>query len=401
MSDDLGYGDLSSYGAEDIRTPYIDGIGNAGVRFTDFYAGASVCTATRVSLMTARYPQRVAGLDLPLQAAATEARGLPATGRSLPRLLKNIGYSTALIGKWHLGYGAEYSPLTHGFDYFFGQKSAFGNYFQHINGAGLPDLWENDSAVSLEGHITDLITERAVAFMERNAGSPFFLDVSYSAPHVGRNTITSRIQYVQTVEHLDAAVGELLETIDRLGLAERTLIIFTNDNGGETIAHNGPLFHRKWTVWEGGIRVPTMITWPGQIPTGRVSDLVGITMDLTATVLAVAGVSDAGELDGTDLIPILTGAALAPARTLFWRSPDRRQLAARNGDWKFLAEAGGSFGPHVMLFNVREDPGERNDLSTIRSERLQPFTVSISAWLRDVTGDPTCGNIPRAVTGAC
>jgi len=406
ITDDLGYGDLGSYGAPDVKTPNLDRLAREGVRMTDFYANGATCTPTRAGLISGRYQQRF-GLELPLGAggAADAERGLAPTGWSLPQLLKGNGYATALIGKWHLGWKDEFRPAAHGFEYFFGFKSGFVDYYQHTAGGASPlkeDLFENDRPVRVRGYLTDVITERAVQFIEQHARKPFFVDVSYSAAHWpyqrpddptpardnGRHLTpfddptSTRADYVAMVERMDQGVGRILEALERTGVSDRTLVIFTNDNGGEWLSRNAPLFHHKGTVWEGGIRVPTIIRWPGRIPGGSVSRQVGITMDLTASVLAATGTtvpSDARP-DGVNLLPVLQARSAELERTLFWRvSGARSQQAVRSGAWKLVVDAG-----RPMLFNLVADVGERNNMIGQRPEiarRLQPL---LAAWQAQV-----------------
>lgn len=404
ITDDAGYADFGSYGATDIRTPNIDSLAKAGTRFTDYYA-APTCTPTRAALITGRYQQRVA-LEVPLGNASTPARdqGLPARGYSLPQLLKNSGYSTALIGKWHLGYRPEFGPNAHGFDYFFGHLSGYVDFYQHTGGDGVHDLYENGEPVHADGYMTDMITERSVKFIEEHAGRPFFLEVAYNAPHwpfqvpgkpsvapgharlvhpADENT-SSRADYAAMVEHVDHGVGQLLATLDRLGLAGETLVIFTNDNGGEWLSDNGPLFHRKGTIWEGGIRVPLIMRWPGRIPAGGTTSQVGMVMDLTATILAAtkAPVPAEARLEGVDLLPLVQPNAKPVERTIFFRLTARQQRAVRQGDWKVMVEAN-----HTMLFNVAADPGERNDVAKERPDIVRRLFPLIAAWGRDVDAE--------------
>src|SRR5688572_13247493 len=229
ITDDMGWADLGSYGATDIRTPNLDRLAREGLRLTDFYANGVTCSPTRAGLISGRYQQRY-GIEAPLPNAARAGdRGLPATGRSLPQLLKNNGYATALIGKWHLGYAKEKSPNAHGFDYFFGLKSGYHDYYTHDDGEGEPDLWENDTRIERTGYTTDLVTERAARFIDEHKSGPFFLDVAYTAPHwpyqvpgspsvapnharhvMPQNRETSsRSDYVAMVEHLDTQIGAL------------------------------------------------------------------------------------------------------------------------------------------------------------------------------------------------
>ena len=411
ITDDLGYGDIGSYGATDIRTPNLDQLAREGARFTQFYANAPTCTPTRAGLMTGRWQQRV-NLEYPLgmQRPADYDRGLTPNGRTLPHLMKNAGYATALVGKWHLGWKPEFSPIRHGFDYFFGLKAGFHDFYTHTTPdtpvSGGRDLYENDSLVAVEGYTTDLITDRSIRFIEQNARRPFFIDVAYNAPHwpyqvpdkpsVARDSArhlrpwddstSTRADYVQMVERLDVGVGRILATLDRLGLRENTIVIFTNDNGGEWLSRNTPFFSGKFTVWEGGLRVPMIVRWPGQIRAGIVSSQVGITMDLTRSILTAAGASLPAELklDGIDILAIAAGGEPEQERTLYWRilNPPRRQSAIRSGDWKFVLDAG-----NPMLFDLRNDAGERVNLVSRHPAIVQRLFAQYSAWENEVTAE--------------
>ncbi len=377
-----------------------------------------MCTPTRVGFITGRYQQRL-GLERPLPNARSDGRGgltangrgVVADGRTLPQLLKNSGYATALVGKWHLGYELDQSPNAHGFDYFFGFKSGFVDYYQHTNGRGVDDLWENEQQIQMDGYLTDLITERSTEFIRENASRPFFLSVQYNAAHwpyqppdrpsVARNNAThlqphsentgTRQDYVAMLERADQGIGEIVRALNDAGVSDNTLVIFTNDNGGEWLARNAPLFNRKWTVWEGGIRVPAILRWPGVIPAGRVTDQVGITMDLTATILAVTEAklpADIG-LEGINLLPILTAQAPEEERTLFWRSVDGRR-AVRSGDWKLVVD-----GPNTFVFNLRTDVGERNDMANIRQDVARRLRLMLAEWEADVNAEAEAGRYRR------
>ncbi|MCC6245202.1 MAG: sulfatase-like hydrolase/transferase [Gemmatimonadaceae bacterium] len=405
MTDDMGYGDLPSYGGKDIKAPNINGLARAGVRFTQFYANATMCTPTRAGFITGRYQQRYGpAVEQALGgvSSASAERGLVATGRSLPQLLKNSGYATALIGKWHLGYTSAYSPNAHGFEEFFGIKSGYVDYYQHTDGAGRPDLFENATPITAQGYMTDLITERAVAFLEKHTNTPFFMDVAYTGPHwpyqppdqpsVARNNArhlmphdsatSTRADYVAMVERVDRGVGQIVATLKRLGLEQNTMVIFTNDNGGEWLSNNTPFYHGKWTLWEGGLRVPTIIKWPGRVPAGRVSSQVGITMDLTASILAAtnATVPDSTRLEGINLIPLL--ASTPVERTLFWRTDagGRTQAAARKGYWKIVVD-----GTHTMLFDLRTDVQERRNVAAQQPAKVRELWLALQAWSADVS----------------
>jgi arylsulfatase A-like enzyme len=409
MTDDLGYGDIGVYGGTDIATPRLDRLAREGIRFTDFYANASNCSPTRTGFLTGRYQQRY-GIERPLSARGNvDGLGLDADGRTLPQLLKNSGYATGLVGKWHLGYEDNQVPNAHGFDYFFGFQAGYTDYYRHTDGNGNPDLWQNRQQISEDGYMTDMITERAVAFIEANAGSPFFLSVQYNAPHwpyqlpdspsvaVDNGTHLqpyddnpgTREIYAAMVERADQGVGQIVDAVDAAGLSENTLIIYTNDNGGEWLSRNDPLFENKSSIYEGGIRVPAMLRWPGTIPAGRVTDQVGITMDLTRTILVAAGAELPSDLDleGIDLLPIITGESPEVPRTLFWRTRGG-QRAVRSGNWKYITQYPG-VGERNFVFDLRLDVGEHNDLAWSAqgqavARKLRPL---LDAWEAEVSAE--------------
>lgn len=418
MTDDMGYGDLGSYGATDVNTPNIDRLAHEGVLLTDFYA-APQCTPTRASLITGRYQQRVALERAMGSVGPSLEQGLRATGHSLPQLLKDNGYSTALIGKWHLGYKSEYGPNAHGFDYFFGNLSGYVDYYTHIrSGDGERDLFENTTPVYREGYLTDLTTEAALRFVRQKAEQPFFLSLAYNAPHwpfqrpdqyseapdrgrfqsPAHDPAATREDYVAMLERVDEGVGELLSVLDELDLTRRTLVIFTNDNGGEWLSRSGPLFNRKDTLWEGGIRVPTIFRWTGSLPEGLSSNQVGITMDLTATILAVTGTpvpAEAPRPEGINLVPILQGRAPVAERTLFWRidTSNRQQRAVRSGRWKLLVDGGS-----LLLFDLQTDLAERNDLAMHRTDLVRKLRALIGEWEEDVDSEAMANQASHSVS---
>jgi arylsulfatase A-like enzyme len=401
VADDLGYGDLGCYGSKDLRTPHLDRLAKAGVRLTDAYANAAVCSPTRAALITGRYPQR-SGFEWVVDYGQKDF-GLPASPTSLPRLLKDAGYRTALFGKWHLGYRDEWAPNAHGFDEFFGFLAADLDYYAHTEATGDPGLYENTKPVEKKGYLTDLFTDRAVEFIGENAKHPFFLEVAYNAPHwpfqapgrpddvrahetYGPKTGT-RADYVKMVEHLDAEIGRVLQAIDDRGLAEDTLVVFFSDNGGERLSDNGPLFHGKYTLWEGGIRVPMIVRWPRAIPGNTTSAQAVITTDVTASALAAAGVAPPKDPqpDGEDVVPILAGKKPPHERTFFWRmvlpGDESGQKAVRRGKWKYVLDR-----RTELLFDLEADVGER----TNRAYR-DPKVV---AELRDALKDWEAGLPP-------
>jgi arylsulfatase A-like enzyme len=339
------------------------------------------------------------------------AEGLATEKVTVAEALKQAGYATGMFGKWHLGYRKEFGPNAHGFDEFFGFLSGATDYYTHRGDLGGADLYEDTTAVETPTYLTDEITRRAVAFIDRDRADPFFLEVAYNAVHwpfeppdlpqarrVQRRLYqgpadsvpATRHDYALMMERADRGIGEILRALDRRGFTRNTLVIFTNDNGGEWLSRNAPFFHRKGTLWEGGIRVPLIMRWPARLPAGRTSSQVAITMDLTASILAAAEVPRSPEhpLDGIDLVPILRGGTQVE-RDLYWRvvRPVRQQRAVRSGPWKLLVDgAAGTTGAdgHLMLFDLRSDPGERNDLAAKYPERVRRMRALIAAWELDV-----------------
>ena len=410
IADDMGYGDIGVYGATDTRTPHLDRLAADGVRLTDFYANAPVCTPTRAALMTGRYQQRLM-LERPLASVGADLEAvLPVTGRSVPQLLREAGYRTALIGKWHLGYRPEAGPRAHGFDYFWGFLSGYLDWYTHVRGDGQHDVWENETPTQVDGYFHHETTRRAQAEIDRSVteGRPFFLEVAYGAPHWPfqsptvasvaerrNNSMTpdpsdaeaaTRADYVAIMEDFDAEIGKLLERVHHHGIDRDTLVIFMSDNGGEWLSRNSPLFHRKDTVWEGGIRVPAILRWPARLPRGTVSGQVGITMDVSASVVAAAGVVRQDlAFEGQDLVDLLATGRVVE-RELMWRvnRPHVQQRAVRAGDFKYVEDGGLRF-----LFNVRTDPGEREDLTSRDPARVRALRARVAAWEADVDAEAT------------
>jgi arylsulfatase A-like enzyme len=406
--DDLGYGDVGSYGAKDISTPNIDRLARQGVRLTDCYAAAPLCTPTRAAFMTGRYQHRV-GIENVFTPRDVD-KGLSPAEPTLPRLLKNAGYTTGLVGKWHLGFKPEFGPNRHGFDEFYGFLSGAHDYYSHVNEAGKQDLYENERPVTLTGYITDEIARRAVSFIDRHAAERFFLDVAFSATHwpfqppdmsappaipAGDDFVEewaaggTRADYVRMLESADRAIGAILAALDRHQLRDSTLVIFTSDNGGEWLSRMGPLSQRKGSLSEGGIRVPCIFRWPARLPAGKTSAQTAITMDLTATILVAAGASSNQPLDGIDLVPILARKQKPLERNLYWRSawPNSPEKALRSGKWKWISTSPRMLFPG-QLFDLSIDPGERNDLAIEHSDLLKKFKAMYVQWEKEV--------VPRA-----
>lgn len=312
---------------------------------------------------------------------------------------------TGLVGKWHLGFTPQFGPNAHGFDEFFGFLGGAHDYYRHQSANGSPDLYENDRPVAAATYLTDEITKRAVGFIDRHAAQPFFIEVAYNAVHWpfqppdlpasdSRRNIpllhmpdaavpATRRDYVRMLERADQGVGTILAALERNSVAQNTLVIFTNDNGGEWLSRNAPLYHRKATLWEGGIRVPLILRWPGHLPKGKTSQQVAITMDLSASILAATRTElPAGyQPDGINILPSLAGQVPLVERQLFWRiaRPARQQRAVRSGRWKMLVDGGAYF-----LFNLNDDPGERHDLAAQRTDLVVKLKALLAEWEQDV-----------------
>jgi arylsulfatase A-like enzyme len=381
LADDLGYADVSCYGRPDLSTPNIDHIAAKGVRFLQAYANSAVCTATRTALITGRYQYRLrVGLEEPL--AGNSNFGLPPEHPTLPSLLKKVGYSTTLIGKWHLGVLPKFGPLQSGYDHFYGFRGGAVDYYSHSAGHK-EDLWDDDVPIHQTGYLTDMLGSRTVEVINNYAKSrqPFLLSLHFNAPHwpweaPGDEAESQRLAqpgsggifdfdggsqktYQRMIEAMDRQIGRVLQALDVNGLTENTIVIFTSDNGGERFADTWPFTGKKTELLEGGLRIPAVVSWPARIPHGRTTEQVSISMDWVATLLAAAEAESdpAYPLDGINLLPLLTQSATPSPRKLFWRYKANAQRAVRDGDYKFLKILDNTF-----LFNVGEDPLERANL---------------------------------------
>jgi arylsulfatase A-like enzyme len=395
LSDDMGYADLGCFGAKDIATPNIDRLAREGVKLTHCYSNGPVCTPTRCGFMTGRYQQRYGkALEWALIPTETETGLLP-KHTTIASLLKKAGYRTAIHGKWHLGRDVQYNPIHHGFDEYFGltggnvdmysKEDRFKNYDLYDGLKKIPDR---------PGYLTEMIADRAVKFVDANKTNPFFLYVPFNAVHwpfqaPGRPQSVRNLktwydgtrpdEYKAMLESMDAAVGRVLDALDRNGLTKNTLVVFTNDNGGERLSDNGPFRHRKATLWEGGIRVPAIVRWPGVARPGSTSTQAAITMDFTATIAAACGVqaAPAEPFDGIDLAPILAGRQPERERDLFWRinRPNQRVRAVRSGPWKFVLD-----GSINNMYNLLDDPGETRDLFYVYPDIAARLKQKLAEW---------------------
>ena len=411
LADDLGYADLGCYGGRSAATgascsPNLDRMAAEGLRFTDGYANSSVCSPSRFALITGRWQYRLrGGADEPV---ATRVRGNPVLGLppqhpTMPSLLAAAGYSTALVGKWHLGFPAHFGPLQSGYQEFFGVMSGGVDYFTHCDSAGVHDLCEGEAAVQKPGYLTDLISDRAVDYIGRQKGkAPFLLSVHYTAPHWPWETrddepVARAIEkiihtdggsvetYLRMIHHMDEGIGRIVDALAAIGASENTVIVFTSDNGGERFSDTWPLVGKKMDLLEGGIRVPYIVRWPSQVRAGSTTAQLAMTMDWMPTFLDAAGAKPHPDypLDGVSLLPVLKDPKVRIERELFWRMKFRGQRAMRSGDWKYFANDDGEF-----LFDLSKDQRERANLARREAARLAAMRAKFDAWEKSVPPIP-------------
>jgi arylsulfatase A-like enzyme len=401
MADDLGWADLSCYGAPTLRTPNLDRLALSGVRFTSGYSASSVCSPTRFGLYTGRYPGRLAGgLEEPI-AQRNERNGIPLDHPTLASLVKGQGYETSMIGKWHCGFLPWFSPTRLGWDKFFGNFSGAVDYFSKIANDAMHDLYEGDVEIQDLRYYTDILAERATEFVRRRHDGSWLLNLNFTTPHwpwEGRadqavsEELTARTKageflalfhldggsletYREMVEALDQAIGRVLRALERSGQARDTVVLFKSDNGGERFSYNWPFSGAKQDVREGGIRVSTLLAWPDRLRRRQVSNLPVVTMDWMATLVALAGAQPDPDypLDGIDLSDYLLRGRAVPNRDLFWRM--RGQRALRRGNLKYLRLADGI----DHLYDLAADPREQADLARRRPDDLAALRA---AWER-------------------
>ncbi|HSA89095.1 MAG TPA: sulfatase-like hydrolase/transferase [Burkholderiales bacterium] len=383
LADDLGYADLGCYGGRGNCSPNLDRIAAGGLRFADGYANSPVCSPTRFALATGRWQYRFrGGADEPISSRSRGIAnlGLPPEHPTLASLLRDAGYATALVGKWHLGFAPQFGPLKSGYQEFFGPMSGGVDYFTHCDSAGVHDLWQGEKEVRRAGYLTDLLSDEAVAFVRRAKGKPFLLSLHYTAPHWPWETradaaeserIAGRIShvdggsvatYLEMIRAMDEGIGRLARELD-----DNTVIVFTSDNGGERFSDSWPLVGGKMDLLEGGIRVPYIVRWPK----GGVIPQLAITMDWVATFLDAAGVAPHPDypLDGVSLLKE------HPRRELFWRTKFRAQKAMRSASWKWLSIEGDEF-----LFDLAKDPRERANLAKRQPGTLSELSKRYADW---------------------
>jgi len=416
-ADDLGMGDISCYGSE-IPTPNIDSLAREGLLFTDFYVSAPVCTPSRFSQLTGLVPQRSKhNLVSPLLPAEEKdlTRGLEQGEKTIASVLKENGYSTALIGKWHLGHGdRRFMPNAHGFDYFYGFTPGCIDFFTHRY-RGETCFYRNQEKIQDKGYVTDLFTNEAVEYIEKNKDHPFYLNLAYNAPHYGKANAPGKASnvlqapeelikqfnspdhdrnvYAAMVKSMDDGIGKVLDTLERLGLSENTLVIFTSDNGGDPGygGNNGGYRGRKWDLYEGGIRIPCVMRFPGVIKPGTESSYPGSHLDFYKTFSSMARCAETGaHTEGINLMPVIRdNRSKLPERVLYWDCGE--MLAVRKGEWKYLKQketteqsTEGGEATTRMLFNLSSDPYEKNNLSEKEPALVMELNNLLDSWVKEI-----------------
>lgn len=408
MADDLGYGDLQCYGHPRVKTPNIDQLARDGVRFTQHYANGPECSPTRTAFLTGKYQQFAGGLecaigtgnvgryDDAIRLANQHDLGLPADQTVLPTLVTQQGYRSAVFGKWHLGYEPKFNPKTHGWHEFFGYLGGNVHYFNHRETSDLHVLFSDDLPIYRDGYMTDLITESSVKFIEKTK-EPYLLFISHESPHfpfqgpsdTAKNVTSENWMdldqdaYVAMIESLDSSVGQIVNAVEQAGQRDNTAIVFVSDNGGFANAANmGSLRGAKSMTFEGGIRVPLIISWPAKIQSGQTCDQVCITFDLTKSILNLAGAENQPEqLDGYDIISHLVERKPNSPRTLFWRGKrgERVWKAVRHGDQKLVIKTGE---PDQIksVFDLSVDPAEQHDLKATNPKLTLQLMGLLQSW---------------------
>ena len=408
LADDLGYGDLSCYGNQAFTTPMLDRMAAEGLRFTDFHSSGPVCSPTRAGLMTGRYQQR-SGIPGVVNAdfKANRHHGLYPAEVTMPELMLDAGYRTAMFGKWHLGYRKKFNPVHHGFEIFRGYVSGNIDYHSHVDRMGVFDWWNANQLENEEGYSTSLITQHALDFIERTREDPFFLYLAYEAPHdpyQGPNDPPIRVEgkivpnryepgripraYREMVQVMDEGIGLILDALKRQGLDRNTLVFFFSDNGANRHGSNGALRGYKGSLWEGGHRVPAIAWWPTVIPPNCFCDDLAISLDVMPTLMDLAGATlpDGHVLDGRSLKPaFLKGSLPDRSRSLFWAYGSKR--AMRDGPWKFFMDT--QQPDKFQLFHLDEDEAEQVNLAPDHPEKSKRMRSDLSTWLQGVNLDAT------------
>ena len=408
VADDLGYGDIGVHGGKDVPTPNIDALAAAGVRCTNGYVTAPYCSPSRAGFLTGRYQTRF-GHEFNPHIGNEAALGLPLDQRTIADRLHEAGYATGLIGKWHQGFSPAHHPRSRGFDEYFGFLVGGHNYLLHkdaeakFGSAHSYNMIQRDRELQkLDGYTTDLFTDESIAFMDRNAGKPWFLYLAYNAVHTPLEVLEKygarvpaaikdpeRRGYLSLLVGLDDAVGRVMAHLRKTGRDKDTLVFFFSDNGGSgrkpflayNTGVNAPLRGDKGQTLEGGIHVPFFVSWPGKIPAGKTCDEPVTALDILPTACAVAGAPADAALDGVNLLPHLTGEqSAAPHEAVYWRFGP--QKAIRKGPWKLVdwRDFAKKQNSGWQLYDLAKDIGEKNDLATSQPKLVAELRAAWDAW---------------------
>lgn len=409
VADDLGYGDLGCYGSKIHATPNIDALAASGLRFTDFHSAGPMCTPTRAAMLTGQYQQRFGREFDSALGEAQHDMGLPHEAMTIAEVLKPAGYATACFGKWHLGYQPPWLPPDQGFDEFRGLASGDGDYHTHIDRSGGEDWWHGNQIEMTSGYTTELLTRYSLDFIDKNHARPFFLYLPHLAIHfpwqgpddpahrqkgghyakdkwgIIPNPGNVSLHVTAMIAALDKSVGRIIAALKERQLDRNTVVIFTSDNGGyltyapnfRNISSNGPLRDQKGSVYEGGHRVPMMISWPERIQPG-ITDTIMHSTDLLPTIAKLTSATTSGlQLDGVDVSPLLFQRSTLPERMLFWRLGDKR--AVRSGPWKLCM-----IGKRTELYRLDQDIGETHNVAAENPERVEQLRQAWNDWDADV-----------------
>ena len=418
LTDDQGTVDAGCYGGKDLRTPHIDSLAAQGIRWTQFYAAAPVCSPSRAGLITGRYPLR-AGVPGNVSSTAGIA-GMPARQVTIAETFKAAGYATAHIGKWHLGYSTETMPLAQGFETSFGHMGGCIDNFSHFfywDGPNRHDLHKNGRVIHRPGrYFPDLMVEEASQFMESHREQPFFVYFAMNGPHYPyqgdpewlerfKDLPYPRNLYAAFLASVDERIGSLLKKVDELGLREKTIVVFQSDHGHSTEerAHlgggsAGPYRGAKFSLFEGGIRVPAIISWPGQLPQGETRNQLAHACDWLPTLASLAGVPlIEQDIDGQSLVPVLRSVdAATPHQVLHWHVGGQNgQWAVRQGEWKLIGNVQDSSGGELnaedkklFLSNLTEDKTEIHNLADKHSDIVRKLLQAHESWFASTLGKP-------------
>ena len=415
-TDDQGSLDLNIYGARDLHTPNMDELAKKGVRFTQFYAAAPVCSPSRASLITGMYPQR-AGLATNASSDRGGKSEMPGSQITIAEMFKSAGYKTGHIGKWHMGYSPETMPNQQGFDYSYGHMGGCIDNYSHFfywQGPNRHDLWRNGEEIWEDGkYFPDRMVEEVGQYLESNKSNQFFLYWALNIPHYPlqgqekwrryyQDLPSPRMEYAALISTMDEKIGAVMQKLEELGLEENTIIVFQSDHGHSEEERTfggggfaGPYRGAKFSLFEGGIRIPAIISWPGTIPQNEVRDQLAVNVDWLPTLLELCGIPQANhKIDGKSMVDIIQSSnAPSPHNTFFWQSGGGQdpQWAVRHGDWKLLQNPIGNHladdekdPKNLYLFNIKNDPGENRNEADQHTEIVNSLKEKYLLWINEV-----------------